>query len=54
MKKGLFYGTVLIAIYLGVVYSTGSGTIITDGTAGATNVIAAFQGRSAATATVQK
>jgi hypothetical protein len=45
MKKGLFYGTVLIAIYLGVVNATGSGTIINDSTSGATSVVKAFQGR---------
>jgi hypothetical protein len=46
MKKALFYGTVLIGTYLVVVNFTGSGTVINDSTAGASNVIAAFQGRS--------
>ncbi len=45
MKKVLFYGAVLIGTYLLVVNSTGSGTVITQGTTGATNVVKALQGR---------
>ncbi len=46
MKKALVIGGSLIALYLGVTYATGSGTLITDSTNGATSVIKAFQGRS--------
>ena len=45
MRKALTYSAVLIALYLGVYYATGSGTLITDATNGATSVIRAFQGR---------
>lgn len=45
MRKALLYGAGLIALYLGVAYSTGSGTLINDTTNGATGVIKAFQGR---------
>ena len=45
MKKAVFYGVVLIGIYLVAVNATGSGTVITAGTGGATNVIKALQGR---------
>jgi hypothetical protein len=41
----LKYSAVLIAIYLGVAYSTGSGTLINSGTSFATSVVKAFQGR---------
>lgn len=45
MKKALAYGTVLIALYLGVTYATGAGTDINDATNGATSLVKAFQGR---------
>jgi hypothetical protein len=45
MKKALVIGGSLIALYLGVFYSTGAGTLINDSTRGATGVIKAFQGR---------
>ncbi len=45
MRKALVIGGALIATYLLVYYSTGSGTVINDASTGATNVIAAFQGR---------
>lgn len=45
MRQGLKYSFLLIAIYLGVAYSTGSGRLIREGSAGATSVIRAFQGR---------
>jgi hypothetical protein len=46
VKKALLYGTILIAVYLGVTYATGAGTDITDATSGAASVITAFQGRT--------
>jgi hypothetical protein len=46
VKKAVFYGVVLIGIYVLATNATGSGTIITSATGGATNVIAALQGRS--------
>jgi hypothetical protein len=45
MKKAVVYGAVLIAIYLLVVNSTGSGVVINDSTGAATGVIKALQGR---------
>lgn len=45
MRKALVIGGTLIAIYLGVAYATGAGTLINDSTSGATSVIKAFQGR---------
>jgi hypothetical protein len=45
MKKALVIGGSLIALYLGVYYASGAGTLITDTTSGATGVIKAFQGR---------
>lgn len=45
MKKALLYGGVLIGIYILVANQTGTGTLLTDSTAGATGVITALQGR---------
>lgn len=45
MKKFLKYGAGLIALYLGVYYSTGSGRLLKEGSSGAATVIQAFQGR---------
>jgi hypothetical protein len=45
MNKTLRYGAGLIALYLVVYYYTGAGTVISRGTAGASTVIKAFQGR---------
>jgi len=45
VKKALLYGAVLIGVYLAVSYGTNSGTLITDSTTGATNLVKAFQGR---------
>lgn len=45
MKKALAYGAGLIALYLAVYYSTGSGNLVSGASSGATNVIKAFQGR---------
>jgi hypothetical protein len=44
-SKALKYSAVLIAIYLGVYYSTGSGRLIKESTAGASSLVRAFQGR---------
>ncbi len=44
-KTGLKYAGGLIALYLGVYYATGSGTLIDKGSAGAVNLVKAFQGR---------
>lgn len=45
MKTALKYSTLLIALYLGVAYATGSGTLLREGSKGASSVIKAFQGR---------
>lgn len=45
MRTAMKYGAGLIALYLGVFYWTGSGTLITDSQAGLVNTIRAFQGR---------
>ncbi len=45
MKVALRYGALLIGLYLGVAYATGSGQLITDSTQGATGLVKAFQGR---------
>lgn len=45
-KKSLVIGGGLIALYLAVFYSSGSGTLISTGAKGATSVIKAFQGRT--------
>lgn len=45
-KKILVTGGVLIALYLGVYYASGSGTLLTGATNGATGVIKALQGRT--------
>lgn len=45
MRTFMKYGAVLIATYLAVAYATGTGTVISAGTAGSANVIKAFQGR---------
>ena len=44
-RKALVIGGGLIALYLGVAYSTGSGTLINDSTNGAVGLVKAFQGR---------
>lgn len=41
----LKYSAVLIAVYLGVAYSTGSGALISNATNFATGVVKTFQGR---------
>lgn len=45
-KKVITTGGALIALYLGVYYWTGSGTLIKTGSSGAATVIKAFQGRT--------
>ena len=45
MKQGLKWGAGLIALYLGVRYATGSGTLLKQGAAGGASIIKAFQGR---------
>jgi hypothetical protein len=45
MKKALLYGGVLIGLYILVANQTGTGTLITGTTTGATGVITALQGR---------
>jgi hypothetical protein len=44
-RQALKYSFFLIAIYLGVAYASGSGRLLKEGSAGATSVIRAFQGR---------
>lgn len=45
MRQALKYSTLLIALYLGVAYSTGSGRLIKESTSGAVGLVKAFQGR---------
>jgi len=45
MRTGVRYGAILIAIYLGVYYWTGAGTLLEKGSTGTANVVRAFQGR---------
>jgi hypothetical protein len=45
MRKALVIGGTLIAVYLVVVYSSGSGKVINESSQGAVGVIKAFQGR---------
>lgn len=45
MKKALLYGGVLIGLYILVANQTGTGTLLSDSTKGATGVITALQGR---------
>jgi len=45
IRKGLFYGAVLIGTYLALAYATSGGKLIASGTSGAATVVKAFQGR---------
>ena len=45
MRYGLKLSAILIAIYLGVSYSTGSGRLIKEASSGTSNLVKAFQGR---------
>jgi hypothetical protein len=44
-NKFLRYGFGAIALYLGVSYATGAGSLITNGATGTANIVKAFQGR---------
>lgn len=44
-NKALRYSFLLIAIYLGVYYSSGAGRLIKESTAGTASLVRAFQGR---------
>lgn len=44
-KQALKYGTLLIGLYLAVVYATGTGKVIKAGSDGAGSLVKAFQGR---------
>lgn len=46
MKRVLVIGGGLIALYLAVYYSSGSGTLLKTGSSGAATVVKAFQGRT--------
>jgi hypothetical protein len=46
MKKALVYGTVLIAIYLGVANATGAGTLLNDTFTGGAGFVRTLQGRN--------
>jgi hypothetical protein len=43
--KAIKYGAVLIGLYLVVYYSTGTGVLAEQGSAGAATVVKALQGR---------
>ena len=45
-RTAVRYGATLIGLYLLVAYATGSGSLISNTTKGAVNVVKAFQGRS--------
>lgn len=46
MGKSILKGSgVLIALYLGVKYATGAGTLISKGASGTSTVVRTFQGR---------
>jgi hypothetical protein len=44
-KKALTYGAGLIALYLGVYYYTGAGSLLKTGTSAVTQTVQAFQAR---------
>jgi hypothetical protein len=44
-RKALTYGAGLIALYLGVRYATGAGSLISAGAKGGRTLVTAFQGR---------
>lgn len=44
-KKTLTYSAGLIALYLGVRYATGAGTVLKAGATGGSTIIKTFQGR---------
>jgi hypothetical protein len=45
MRKALLYGTGLIALYLVVNYSSGTGNVLNQGSQGAATLVKTFQGR---------
>ena len=45
-KTFLRYGFITIGIYLGAVYATGAGSLISSASTGTAGVIKAFQGRN--------
>jgi hypothetical protein len=45
MRKLVTYGAGLIALYLVVEYSTGSGSLLKNGSAGVATVVKSLQGR---------
>lgn len=44
-RQALKYSFAAIAIYLGVYYASGAGTLLNAGSAGGVNLVKAFQGR---------
>lgn len=44
-RKALTYSAGLIALYLGVRYATGSGTLLRQGANGGSKIVRTFQGR---------
>lgn len=51
MKQALKYAAGAIGLYLVVVYATGAQGVLGSGGGAIANVVSAFQGRSASTAT---
>jgi len=45
MRVAARYSAILIGLYLMVAYGTSGGALINDSTAGASNIVKAFQGR---------
>ncbi|MCW2498138.1 hypothetical protein [Jatrophihabitans sp.] len=45
MRKGLFYGTGLIALYIAVTHGSNFGRVITSGANGGATFVKALQGR---------
>lgn len=44
-RKALTYGAGLIALYLGVHYASGAGSLLTAGANGGTSIVKSLQGR---------
>lgn len=45
MRKVAYYSAVVMGLYLAFAYGTGSGAVVDKSTAGAANVVRAFEGR---------
>lgn len=45
MRKVIFYGAVLIGVYLATAYATGFGTDVTNTASGVSTVVKSLQGR---------